>query len=174
MKTLAGSGGEASLEIIMSYSRKHYSALTVNGLSHLYEKPGKLGECLVAFMPAKWFLSFVLSFSPVLFEVSIGRRLLCQVQGRAREKAPAEERPERPARVYGARGPWRPGLARGPSSRRGLGWWPGVLAAADSPQLGQERALQLFPAVRVSSALSAPSIQAAIRAPATPLRDCSV
>lgn len=58
MKTLAGSGGEASLEIIMSYSRKHYSALTVNGLSHLYEKPGKLGECLVAFMPAKWFLAF--------------------------------------------------------------------------------------------------------------------
>lgn len=76
MKTLAGSGGEASLEIIMSYSRKHYSALTVNGLSHLYEKPGKLGECLVAFMPAKWFLSFVLSFSPVLFEVSIGLHLL--------------------------------------------------------------------------------------------------
>ncbi|XDB49683.1 hypothetical protein AB1E18_003252 [Capra hircus] len=105
--------------------------------------------------------------------VSIGRRL-CQVQGHAREKAPAEKRPERPARVYGARSPWRPGLARGPSSRRGLGWWPGVLAAADSPQLGQERALQLFPAVRVSSALSAPSIQAAIRAPATPLRDCSV
>lgn len=118
-------------------------------------------------------VSFLSSFSPVWFEVSIGRRL-CQVQGHAREKAPAEKRPERPARVYGARSPWRPGLARGPSSRRGLGWWPGVLAAADSPQLGQERALQLFPAVRVSSALSAPSIQAAIRAPATPLRDCSV
>ena len=156
----------------MSYSRKHYSALTVNGLSHLYEKPGKLGDFLVAFTPAKWFPSFVLSFSPVLFEVSIGWRL-CQVQGRAREKAPAEEGPEPPARVYGARGPWRPGLARGPSSRRGLGWWPGALAAADSPQHGQERALQLFSAVRVSSALSAPSHQAAIRAPATLLRDCS-
>lgn len=75
--------------------------------------------------------------------------------------------------VYGARGPWRPGLARGPSSRRGLGWWPGALAAADSPQHGQERALQLFSAFRVSSALSAPSHQAAIRAPATLLRDCS-
>lgn len=44
MKTLAGGGGEASLEIIMSYSRKQYSALTVNGPGHLYEKPGKLGE----------------------------------------------------------------------------------------------------------------------------------
>lgn len=42
MKTLAGGGGEAGLEIIMSYSRKHYSALTVNGPGHLYEKPGKL------------------------------------------------------------------------------------------------------------------------------------
>lgn len=31
VKTLAGGAGEASLEIVMSYSRKHYSALTVNG-----------------------------------------------------------------------------------------------------------------------------------------------
>lgn len=31
LKTLAGGAGEASLEIVMSYSRKHYSALTVNG-----------------------------------------------------------------------------------------------------------------------------------------------
>ena len=53
-------------------------------------------------------------FSPVLFEVSIGR-LLCQVQGRAGEKAAAEER-SRAARA----GPRRPGL-RTAWPPRGLG-----------------------------------------------------
>lgn len=99
---------------------------------------------------------FFLSFSPVLFEVSIGQRL-CQVQGLAREKAPAEESPERPARACGARGPRRPGLARGPGSGRRLGWWPGALTTPGSPRLGQERALPLFPDVRVSSLLTSSS-----------------
>lgn len=100
MKTVAASGGEANLEIIMSHSHKHYSALTVNGpatfTGHLYEKPGKVSESLVELRRTNrllaCFLSLSLSdFPPVLFEVSMGP-LVCQVRGRAREKARAEER----------------------------------------------------------------------------------
>lgn len=148
---MAGSGGEANLEIIMSHSHKHYSALTVNGPGHLYGPPlreaRKLGEYELTRTNRLLFLSLSLFSPPVLFEVSI-RRLRCQVQGRAAEKAPAEERTELPAEVCRASGPRKPGLAPG----GGRGWWPGALAAVGGPHLGQSGALPLFAAAQVSSA----------------------
>lgn len=101
MKTVAGSRGEANLEIITSHSHKHYSALTVNGPGHLYGPPLREARKTLR-VTGRAYADKLVSFSlslfspPVLFEVSIGR-LLCQVQGRAREKAPAGGRTELPA-----------------------------------------------------------------------------
>lgn len=141
----------------MSYSRKHYSALTVNGSGHLYEKPGERGEWLQRvrgqtgfFLPS----SFCFLFPPVLFEVSAARHL-CRVRGRARGKAPAEGLPERPARLCGARGPRRPGLVVG-----GGAAGRGSRGAGGRPQ----------PPAWVPSAPSASPHQAAPGAPQSPLR----
>lgn len=107
----------ASLEIIMSYSRKHYSALTVNGPGHLYKKPEKL-RVIRSVYSDNLFLSFFLSF---FFFFSFSRIVRSVYRGGfcARKKADAEER----SGAAGA-GPLRPGRA----PRGGWGWWPGALA----------------------------------------------
>lgn len=123
---MAGSGGEANLEIIRSHSHKHYSALTVNGPGHLYGPPLREARKTLRVTPrahADKLVSFFHSLS--FFPSRIVRSVYwaASVPGSGARRREGAGRGAHGAARIGLQSPWPSEAGPGTGRRLGLGAW---------------------------------------------------